>query len=58
MRGSQKSREQIELKADEDRTFVIFEDKLHQIEVHLTTKNNTATFELRSVLTKYANKTK
>lgn len=54
--GSSKSKEQIELTDNENQTFIIFEDKLHQIQVHLTTKDNSAQFELRSILSEYCSK--
>ncbi len=58
MDGNMKSKDQITMTADENKTITIFEDKLHKIEVTINTNGNTATFEMNSVLAKYIHEKK
>ena len=51
MDGSLKSKEQIIMNADDNKTIIVFEDKLHKIEVNINTNGNTATFKMNSILT-------
>jgi len=51
--GAEKSKEIITLTANETKIITVHGDKLHKIEVKIITSNNTATFEVNSILTKY-----
>jgi len=51
MNGSIKSKDQITMTSEENKTITVFEDKLHKIKVIINTSNNTASFEMNSALT-------
>jgi hypothetical protein len=51
--GSKKSKENIEFSASEEQNFIIYEDKLHRIELNVLTKGNTAALEVTSSFAEY-----